>query len=70
MGAFGFMAENLYFLAMSMVFGSNTSASSWEPIQRAIEALIIKYSTRSDLIERHKHLLDILIWEEDNTWTQ
>jgi hypothetical protein len=30
-GAFGFMAEGLYFLATSMVFGSNTSASSWEP---------------------------------------
>jgi hypothetical protein len=67
-GAFGFMAKNLYFLAMSMVFSSNTSASSWEPFQRAIEALIIKYSTRSDLIKRHKHLLDILIWEDDS-WT-
>jgi hypothetical protein len=30
-GAFGFMAEGLYFLTTSMVFGSNTSASSWEP---------------------------------------
>ena len=30
-GAFGFMAEDLYFLATSMVFGSNASASSWEP---------------------------------------
>jgi hypothetical protein len=52
-----------------MVFGSNTSASSWEPFRRVIEALIIKYSTKSDLIKRHKHLLDILIWEYDNTWT-
>jgi hypothetical protein len=69
MGAFGFMAKNLFFLATSMVFGSNTSASSWEPIRRAIEALIIKYSTRSDLIKRHKDLLDILIWEDNNTWT-
>jgi hypothetical protein len=31
--------------------------------------LIIEYSTRSDLIERHKHLLDILIWEDNDTWT-
>jgi hypothetical protein len=69
-GAFGFMAKNLYFLAMSMVFGSNTFASSWEPFQRAIEALIIEYSTRSDLIEKHKHLLDMLVWEDDNTWTR
>jgi hypothetical protein len=30
-GAFGFMAEGLYLLATSMVFRSNTSASSWEP---------------------------------------
>jgi len=36
-GAFGFMAEELYFLATSMVFGSNTSASSWEPFRRAIQ---------------------------------
>jgi hypothetical protein len=27
-GAFGFMAENLFFLATSIVFGSNASASS------------------------------------------
>jgi hypothetical protein len=52
-----------------MVFGSNTSASSWEPFRIAIEALIIEYSTRSVLIERHKHILDILIWEDDDTWT-
>jgi hypothetical protein len=31
MGAFGFMAEGLYFLTTSMVFGSTASASSWEP---------------------------------------
>jgi len=30
-GAFRFMAEKMYFLAMSMVFGSTASASSWEP---------------------------------------
>jgi hypothetical protein len=52
-----------------MVFGSNTSASSWEPFRRAIEDLIIEYSTRSDLIKKHKHLLDMLVWEDDNTWT-
>ena len=32
-GAFGFMAEELYFLATSMVFGSTASASSWEPFR-------------------------------------
>jgi hypothetical protein len=49
-GAFGFMAEGLYFLATSMVFGSTASASSWEPFRRAIKSLIIDYSTRLDLI--------------------
>jgi hypothetical protein len=42
-GAFGFMAENLFFLATSMVFGSNASASSWEPFRRAIQSLIPIY---------------------------
>ena len=50
-GAFGFMAEGLYFLATSMVFGSNTSASSWEPFRRAIQSLIPIYSMRTDLVE-------------------
>ncbi len=65
-GAFGFMAEKMYFLATSMVFGSNTSVSSWEPFRRAIEALILEYSMRSDSIKKHKHLLDMLVWEDDN----
>jgi hypothetical protein len=30
-GAFGFMAGGYYNLATAMVFGSSTSASSWEP---------------------------------------
>ena len=49
-----------------MVFGSNTSASSWEPFCRAIAALILEYSMRSDLIKKHKNLLDMLVWEDDN----
>ena len=66
-GAFGFMVEKMYFLATSMVFGSNASASSWEPFRRAIEALIIEYSTRLDLISKHKDLLDMLKWEDEDT---
>jgi hypothetical protein len=62
-GAFGFVANNLYFLATSMVFGSNTSASSWEPFRRAIENLIPVYSMREDLVIKHKNLLDMLTWE-------
>ena len=61
------MAEKLYFLATSMVFGSNASASSWEPFPRAIKALIIEYSTRLDLIPKHKDLLDMLKWEDKDT---
>jgi hypothetical protein len=62
------MAGKKYFLATSMVFGSNTSASSWEPFLRAIEALISEYSMKSDLIKKHKHLLDILVWEDDSIY--
>ena len=64
MGAFGFIAKVMYFLATSMVFGSNVSASSWEPFQRAIEVLIIKYSMSSDLVLKHKHLLDLLLYSK------
>ena len=35
-GAFGFLAEGLYFASTSHIFGSNTSASSWEPFRRGI----------------------------------
>ncbi len=38
-GAFCFIADNLYNLAAAMVFGSITSASSWEAFQKAIKAL-------------------------------
>ena len=67
LGAFGFMAEELYFLATSMVFGSTASASSWETFRRAIKGLIIEYSSRPDLISKHKHLLDMLKWEDKDT---
>jgi hypothetical protein len=36
-GAFGFIAENLYFILTSHVVGSNTSASPWEAFRRAIQ---------------------------------
>jgi hypothetical protein len=38
-GAFGFIADKFYNLALAMVFGSTASASSWEAFRRAIEAL-------------------------------
>jgi hypothetical protein len=67
-GAFGFMAENLFFLA-SMVFGSNASVSSWEPFRRAIQSLVPVYLMRTDLISNHKSLLDMLVWEDGDSPT-
>ena len=62
-GAFGFLADNLYCLATAMVFGSNTSASSWEPFRRAIEGLSVSFANRPDLVKKHKHYLDMIKWE-------
>jgi hypothetical protein len=64
-GAFRFLAEGLYFLSMGHVFGSNTSASSWEALRRAIQNLIPVYSQRTDLVEKHKDLIDLLNWDEN-----
>ncbi len=47
-GAFCFLADDLYNLAMVMVFGLNASASSWGSFQQAIEALTIAFANRSD----------------------
>ncbi len=62
-GAFGFMAGGYYNLAMAMVFGSMTSASSWEPFRQAIEALSVVYADRPDLVIKHKYYLDMISWE-------
>jgi len=50
---------------MSMAFGSNTSASSWEPFRRAIQTLIPVLSMRTDLVEIHEGLLDMLVWGDN-----
>ena len=63
-GAFGFMFKKLYFLSTSHVFGSNTSASSWEPFRRAIKNSIPIYFFREDLVIKHKDFLDTLKWDE------
>jgi hypothetical protein len=57
------MAEGYYFLSTSHVFGSNTSASSWELLWRAIQSMIPIYSQQDDLVAKHKTLLDTLKWE-------
>jgi hypothetical protein len=63
-GAFGFMAGVYYILATAMVFGSTTSASSWEPFRRAIEALSVAYANRPDLVVTHKYYPDMISWAE------
>jgi hypothetical protein len=63
-GAFGFMAGGYYNLATAMVFGSTTSAASWEPFRRAIEALSMAYADCPDLVVTHKHYLDMISWAE------
>jgi hypothetical protein len=61
-GAFGFLAGGYFNLATAMVFGSTTSASSWEPIRRAIQALSVVYAHPRDLIKKHRNLLDMISW--------
>ena len=69
-GAFGFFASGYFLLAIAMVFGSTVSASSWEPFRRAIEALSLVYADRPDLVIKHRHYLDMIIWADiDSTVT-
>jgi hypothetical protein len=63
--AFSFLVIDLYFLSTSHVFGSNTSASSWQPFQCAIHNSIPFYFSSDDLVEKHKDLLNILKWDEE-----
>ena len=60
--AFGFLAANLYLLAIAMVSGSNTPAACWEQFHRAIEALLKKFANRPDLVEKHKEYIDMIDW--------
>ncbi len=55
-GAFGFLAGGYFNLATAMVFGSTTTASSWEPFRCAIQALSVVYAHRHDLIDKHKKI--------------
>ena len=63
-GAFGFVADGMYFVVNSHVFGSNTSCSSWEPFRWAIQALTRIYLERTDLIKKHAELLSLLKWDD------
>ncbi len=66
-GAFGYVAKGLYFISTSHVFGSNTLASSWEALWRAIQKTITVLSTNEDLVNKHRELLDLLKWQEAPT---
>lgn len=66
-GAFGFLAQNMLFLSTSQVFGSNTSCPSWEPFRRAIEIMTVIYHDKEGLVEKHRDLLDMLVWDETLT---
>ena len=63
-GAFGFVVGPWYFAANAMVFGSITSASSWEPLRRAISAIAMACFARKWLQNRHKLYLDMVTWED------
>jgi hypothetical protein len=63
------LAEKLYFISTSHVFGSNTSVSSWELLWRAIQSMINICAQREDLVEKHKLLLDKLKWLEETSPT-
>jgi hypothetical protein len=61
-GAFGCLAGGYFNLATAMVFGSTTSASSWEPFRRAIQALSVVYAHCHNLIDKHRKFLDMISW--------
>ena len=66
-GAFGFMVGPWYFAANAMVFGSTTSATSWEPLRRAIVGVATACFHRPWLKIKHKFYLDNVQWEPETT---
>ena len=67
-GALGFILQDYYFLATSMVFGHIESASCWEPFRIAIEEMaLVEFNGPKDLETMHKYYLDLLNWEDFET---
>ncbi len=62
--AIAFIADDYYNLATAMSFGSTSSASSWEPFQRAIETPSEVYANQPYLVSKHKKYLDMIGWAE------
>jgi hypothetical protein len=69
-GAFGFIADELYNLAMAMVFNLTASASSWEAFRQTIEALMKVFANWLNLVIKHKTFVDMLKWEEIDPSTE
>ena len=63
-GAFGFTARECYNIAPARAFISTTSASSWEPNRRALEAMSEIFANRPDLVIKHRCYLDMIRWAE------
>jgi hypothetical protein len=61
-GAFGFLARGYFNLATAMVFGYTASASNWEPLQHAIQALSVIYAHCRNLIKKHRKFLNMISW--------
>lgn len=67
-GALGFILQEYYHLATSMVFGHIESASVWEPFRRIIEEMtLVEFNGPKDLETIHKYYLDMLNWEDFET---
>jgi len=45
-----------------MVVDSMASAISWEPFRVTIAALGMAYFFQTELVQKHKHLLDLITW--------
>ena len=56
-GAFGFIIGPLFYVANAMVFGSVSSASSWEPFRRAIAVLASSYGHSPQIVRQYQDLL-------------
>lgn len=66
-GAFGFVHDDLFFASNAHVFGHSTSASSWDPLRRAIEVLAKQYFHDDSLVHKYADLLDEIQFNQEST---
>ena len=62
--AFMFILFEYLYICVAQTFGSNTSPSNWEPIARARAALAEHLFNDASLLEKHKELLDKVIFSD------